>query len=170
MRSNFLKIYFPDTVRYNGGACKRILISIASCQHFYWHKGCTPKVEKMKKNEKTEKNWSYFLRRVSSKIVFKWFFHSCRGIQWFVEQDGFIPTRRVIRCQKNFEKPGRRHIDEAKDLKSKFEGCSYVKFRYNFIFGDSSFQNICHPEEFLCLYVLSKIKIDTKIVTWRPKK
>ena len=46
---------------------------------------------------------------------------------WLVEQDGIIPTRRVIRCQENFKKRGLQHIDKAKDLKWKINLGSYVQ-------------------------------------------
>ena len=39
-----------------------------------------------------------------------------------------ISTRRVIRCQRKLEKWGRRHIDKAKDLKSKINLGSCVQF------------------------------------------
>ena len=50
---------------------------------------------------------------LACSIIFKPF----RCFQWLVEQDGHIPTRRVIRCQGNLHFEGVRHSDEAKDLK-----------------------------------------------------
>ena len=64
------------------------------------------------------------------------FCKSRKSFKWLVEQDGIIPTRRVIRCQGNFEKRGLRHIGKAKDLKSKFEGGSSVQISILFYFRD----------------------------------
>ena len=52
IRSKLLKILFPDTVRYNGGACKRILTSIDFIGGKTSNKG---RASERKKNEKSEK-------------------------------------------------------------------------------------------------------------------
>ena len=52
MRSNFLTIYFSDTVRYNGGARKVSKNSIASSLGKNASKDDTPKVKNDKKIKK----------------------------------------------------------------------------------------------------------------------
>ena len=52
IRSNLLKILFPDTVRYDGGACKRILTSIGFIAGKTSNEG---RASERKKNEKSEK-------------------------------------------------------------------------------------------------------------------
>ena len=53
IRSNLLKILFPDTVRYDGGACKRILTSIGFIAGKTSDEG---RASERQKNEKNEKN------------------------------------------------------------------------------------------------------------------
>ena len=55
IRSNLLKILFPDTVRYDGGACKRILTSIGFIGGKTSDEGRASKRKKMKKVKKFKK-------------------------------------------------------------------------------------------------------------------
>ena len=59
--------------------------------------------------------------------VFELIFRSTRCFTWLVEQDGPIPTRRVIRCQGNLHFWGLRQIGKAKHLKSKINLGSYIQ-------------------------------------------
>ena len=71
IRSNLLKIYFPDTVGYNGGACKRILTSIGFIAGKTSDEGRASERQKMKKMKKIENiDLIIFFRSVGSKIVF----------------------------------------------------------------------------------------------------
>ena len=82
IRSNLLKILFPDTVRYDGGACKRILTSIGFIGGKTSDEGRASERQKNEKSEKIEKNdLIIFLRSVGSKIVFQLFFQVFRHLQ-----------------------------------------------------------------------------------------
>ena len=70
-----MKILFPDTVRYNGGARKVSKNSIASSLGKNADKGDTPKVKNDKKNKKMKKLMkSDFLRQKAQKKIFQLFF------------------------------------------------------------------------------------------------
>ena len=55
IRSKLLKILFPDTVRYNGDACKRILTSIGFIGGKTSNEGRASERKKMKKVKKLKK-------------------------------------------------------------------------------------------------------------------
>ena len=82
IRSNLLKILFPDTVRYDGGTCKRILTSIGFIAGKTSNEGRASERQKNEKSKKIEKiDRIIFFRSVGSKIVFQLFFQVFRHLQ-----------------------------------------------------------------------------------------
>ena len=83
-------------------------------------------------NEWTKLFWAarpkkYDSIKFSFFFTFSIIFGSTRHLKWLVEQDGLIPTRRVIRCQENLHFWGLRHFGKVKDLKSKINIGSSVQ-------------------------------------------
>ena len=109
----------------------RILISIGSSGGKKWDLDRHSEAKKWQKNEKMRNFWKIRF------FAFESFLKSRKSFKWLVEQDGIIPTRRVIRCQGNFEKPSRQQIGKAKDLKSKFDAGSSVQISILFHFRES---------------------------------